>query len=91
MKDYIKDGLMFFVSFTTYVSFVPQIVKLYKTKCSEDISVFSWVLWVSSSFAYLIFSLLEGGFGLVFASGSEFVLTTWVLVLSWTYRKKGDL
>lgn len=87
MVSIIKDGLMLFVSITTYVSFVPQIVKLYNTKRSEGISIHSWILWVSSSFAYLIYSLLEGGFGLIFASVSEFILTAWVLILTYKYRK----
>ena len=58
----VKDFLLFFVTILTYVSFVPQIVKILKTKKAEDISVLSWTLWVSSSFAYLLFSILEGRF-----------------------------
>ena len=82
----IKNMLMLFVSVTTSISFIPQILQLYRTKHSEDISISSWVLWVSSSTAFLIFSLLEGGFGLIFSSSLEFILTALVLILTINYK-----
>ena len=82
----IKNILMLFVSATTSISFIPQILQLYRTKHSEDISISSWVLWVSSSTSFLIFSFLEGGFGLIFSSLVEFILTALVLILTIKYR-----
>lgn len=88
MVEVTKNILMLIVSVATYISFLPQIIKLIRTKKSEDISIPSWILWGLSSLSYLIFSLLEGGFGLIFSSVSEFVLTFVVLFLSLKYKKK---
>lgn len=88
MIEVVKNILMLIVTIATYISFVPQIVKLIKTKKSEDIAISSWVIWVISSLAYLMFSLLEGGLGLIFSSVSEFVLTFVVLFLSIKYKRK---
>lgn len=87
MVEQIKDLLLLVVTIGTYASYVPQIVKLYKTKSSDDLSVLSWILWVSSSKAYFIYAVLTGGFWLVFASLSELILMIIVLVLTIKYRK----
>lgn len=85
--DFMKDSLLLFVTIITCISFIPQLVKIVKTKHAEDLSVLSWVMWVSSSLAYLLFAILEGGFGLLVSSFVEFVLTLAILVLSLVYRK----
>lgn len=87
MINLVKDICMLFVSIATYVSFIPQIIKLIRTKKSDDLSFSSWLIWWLSSLAYLIFSLLEGGFGLIFSSLSEMILTAIVFGLSIKYRK----
>lgn len=87
MIDAVKTGLILFTTIVSYVSFIPQIVQLYRTKQSEDISIPSWLLWTASAVAYLIFTLLNGDKALIFSALSEVVLTTTVLYLSWRYRR----
>ena len=50
--------LLGIVSFCTFISYFPQIVKLIKTKKSEDLSVQSWILWVTSSLAYTLYHII---------------------------------
>lgn len=45
--DSLKNALMVFVTTVTWVSYFPQIVKLYKTKSSSDLSILTLSLWVS--------------------------------------------
>ncbi|MBR3890025.1 PQ-loop repeat-containing protein, partial [bacterium] len=47
--------LLGIVSFCTFISYFPQTIKLLKTKKSEDISIQSWILWVTSSFSYTLY------------------------------------
>lgn len=51
---------MYTVTICTYISYVPQLVKLFRTKKSEDLSVASWILWTISSLANLIYSIVLG-------------------------------
>lgn len=44
MRGYILIITMWIVTICTYVSYIPQIVKLIRTRSSEDISVASWVM-----------------------------------------------
>lgn len=48
MKEDIMVLLMGTITICSYVGYVPQIVKLIKTKTSEGISVFSWAIWLIS-------------------------------------------
>ena len=44
MRDIVLYITMWIVTITMYVSYVPQIYKIIKTKKSEDLSVNSWIL-----------------------------------------------
>lgn len=88
MKDLILLITMWIVTICTYISYVPQIVKILKTKSSEDISVWSWVLWTLSSFCNFIYSVVLGRSELVIAGVSELFLTAVVLLLSLLYKHK---
>lgn len=78
---------MWIVTVCTYVSYLPQLYKLIKTKKAEDLSITSWILWMISSLANLIYSVLLGRFELIVASVSEFILISAVLFLTVYYTK----
>lgn len=69
------------------ISYIPQVVRLIKYKKSEDLSIASWVLWIVSSCADSLYSILLGRVELIIASLSNFVLIGLVLVLTIYYRK----
>ena len=81
------EFLMYYVTFITYVSYLPQIFKLLKTKSSHDISLISYIMWLSSGFCSITYSILLKDWLLVLANGSNFALTLTTFLLSWYYRK----
>ena len=50
--------LLGIVSICTFISYLPQTLKLIKTKKSEDLSIQSWILWVVSSVSYTLYALI---------------------------------
>lgn len=50
----LGNVLLGIVSICTFISYFPQTIKLLKTKKSSDLSIQSWILWVTSSFAYTV-------------------------------------
>lgn len=90
MKETLLIVTMWIVTICTYISYVPQIYKLVKTKESEDLSIASWILWTVSSFANLVYSVLLGRFELIIASISEFILILMTLVLTVYYVYKNN-
>lgn len=90
MKDMMLVILMGTVTVCSYISYIPQITKLIKTKKAEDLSICSWVLWTASALADLLYSLILGRVELMIASISEFLLISVTLVLTVYYDYKNN-
>ena len=81
--------LLLIVSICTLISYLPQTIKLLKTKKSEDISISSWILWVTSSLAYTLYAIMvSNDFMLIFETLLELVFCLIILILSIIYRVK---
>ena len=80
--------LLAIVSLCTFISYLPQTLKLIKTKKSEDISIQSWILWVISSLSYTIYAIMISNDGmLIFETSLELFFCLIILILSIKYRK----
>ena len=85
----IGDVLLGIVSLCTLVSYLPQAIKLIKTQESNDLSTTSWIIWVVSSFSYLLYAFLcSNEFMLKFETVLEFSFCLLILILTIYYRKK---
>lgn len=88
MRETILLVTMWIVTICTYISYVPQIVKIIKTKSSEDLSIASWVLWFISSTCDTVYSIVLSRPELIIASLSEFILIMITLILSFVYKNR---
>lgn len=84
----LGDILLGIVSLCTLISYLPQAIKLILLKKSDEISLYSWILWVVSSFSYTLYSYLcSDEFMLRFETSLEFLSCLLILVLTLIYRK----
>lgn len=80
--------LLGIVTLCTLISYFPQTVKLIRTKKSNDLSIKSWVLWVTSSLSYTLYAVLcSRDFMLILETSLEFSFCLIILVLAVIYRK----
>lgn len=86
MREIILITSMWIVSVCTFISYVPQLFKLIKTKKSEDLSVTSWVLWTLSAVCNMIYSIALLRTELILASLIELTFTMLTLILSIVYK-----
>lgn len=85
----LANILLGIVSLCTMVSFLPQAIKLIKTKESDDISITSWILWVVSSLSYVLYAYLcTDEFMLRLENTLEFSFCILILTLTLIYRNK---
>ena len=85
----IGNVLLGIVSLCTIISYVPQIIKLIKTKKSDDISSSSWMLWVISSLAFTLYTLIiNKDLMLIFKALLELMFCSVILLLSLIYKSK---
>ena len=85
----LENILLGIVSICTFISYFPQIVKCLKTKEAEDLSIWSWILWVVSSLAYTSYAIIcTDSFMLVFETTMELTFCAIILICAIIYRKK---
>lgn len=81
--------LLAIVSICTFISYFPQIVKCLKTKKGEDLSIWSWALWVTSSLAYTLYAALcQNTIMLIFETSLELLFCVIILICAIVFRKK---
>lgn len=72
--NYISACMLFICTVLGFVSFLPQIIKTFKTKKAEDISVLSWIIWIvgyvitavyafvfTEDWVFFVLEIVEGG------------------------------
>lgn len=83
----VGNVLLGIVSICTMISYLPQAIKLIKTKRSSDLSIDSWILWVVSSFSYTLYAVLcSKDFMLIFETSLELFFCLLILLLAVKYR-----
>ncbi len=70
----------------TTVAFLPQIIKIFKTKHVKDISLGMYVIMTSGIFLWMVYGILLGRIPIIFANGISFVLCFMVIVAKIRYE-----
>ncbi len=87
--EILGNVLLAIVSVCTFVSYFPQIIKCLKTKEAEDLSIWSWVLWVVSSLAYTLYAFLcQDTIMLIFETSLELFFCVVILICAIVFRNK---
>lgn len=74
-------------SICTIISYLPQTIKLIKTKQSNDLNINSWVLWATSSLAYTLYAILcSKDFMLILETRLELTFCLIILLLALKYK-----
>ena len=83
--------LMSVVTTCTIISYLPQLIKLLKTKNSRDLSISSWLLWVVSFFFYSLYAILVAkDILLIMQALLELGFCCAILFLIIIYKKEGE-
>lgn len=78
--------LGFIAAGCTTIAFFPQVLKVWKTHCTTDISLITFVILSSGVFLWLIYGLLIRDLPIVFANSVSFVFITTILIFKARYR-----
>lgn len=87
MREFWLVSTMWVVTVCTFISYFPQLLKMFRTKKVEDLSYGSWILWSVGAIANLVYSILLGRLELIVSSACEafLILATLVMMLYYTY------
>ena len=71
----------------TTVAYIPQVIKIWKTKSAEDLSTGMFVILSAGIFLWLVYGFLIGSLPVILANGVTLVFSGFVLVLKIRYRQ----
>ncbi len=69
----------------TTSAFLPQVVKIFRTRKTEDISLFMYIIMTTGILLWIIYGSLNGDIPLVLANGITFIFASSILVLKLRY------
>ena len=89
MKTIVALVILSVYTILEFIGYMPQIIKLLKTKSANDLSLTSWFMWITSASCYLIYVLLESPEkGVIFAGVLNLTLILIVFLLTLRYQKR---
>jgi MtN3 and saliva related transmembrane protein len=75
-------------AFGTTFSFLPQAIKIIKTKNTEGISLSMYLMFTAGVFLWLIYGYMKGDMPVMIANGITLILATIILFLKMKYKPK---
>ena len=88
MKETIAIGLLSIYTVLEFVAYIPQMVKILKTKHADDLSLTSWFVWITTDLSYLGYVLLETPqFGVIFIASLDLCFIITIFLLTMYYQK----
>ena len=88
MKITIALVLLSVYTILEFVAYMPQIIKLLKTRHADDLSLTSWFVWITADLSYLAYVLLESPeVGVIFIATLDLVFLVSVFCLTAYYQK----
>lgn len=70
-------------------SYIPQLVKLLKTKESAGISILAWVISVLGLIAYFLYAIFSNDIKLAISMGISLLMGSLILILAIKYDRRG--
>ena len=80
MDDFLTKHLGYIAGFFTTIAFLPQVIKVWKTKSTKDISIWMFLIFNLGVFLWLIYGILIKNYALIFANTITLILSLSILV-----------
>ena len=76
----------FFAAFCTTIAFLPQAIKVYKSKSTKDISLWMFLIFTTGVFSWLIYGILISDLPIIFANSITLLLSIFILIYKIKYK-----
>ncbi len=81
----LNDSIGIIDGSLTTIAFLPQVIRVLKTKSTEDISLMMYVVFTSGVVFWLTYGILLGAWPVIIANVVTFILALIVLVMKLRY------
>lgn len=87
MDIQVESFIGYFATFLTVVAFLPQVVKVWKTKGVKDISLGMYLLLVSGALSWIVYGFLVSDVPIIITNVAIFVLELTVVIFKVYYDR----
>ena len=88
MEDQYVGVIGLIAGICTTVSFIPQIVKILKTRHAGDISLYMYLVLTTGILLWLIYGILLGKTPIIVANGTSFFLCLFIIMKRVEYGRR---
>ena len=78
--------LGYFAGTLTTISFVPQVIKIWKTKSTKDISLITFIAFCLGVFLWMVYGIILRSLPVIIANSIGLVLGLIILILKIKYK-----
>ncbi len=71
----------------TTVAFIPQVIKIWRSKKADDISISMFLIFTAGVTLWIVFGIQIGSLPVTLANAVTLMLTLVILILKYRYRK----
>tara|TARA_B000000475_G_C15654924_1_gene307328 strand:+ start:12 stop:272 length:261 start_codon:yes stop_codon:yes gene_type:complete len=86
MIDFIIKYIGFFAAFCTTFAFLPQAIKVYKSKSTKDISLYMFLIFTIGVLSWLVYGLTISDWPVILANAVTLVLSLFILIYKLKYK-----
>ena len=86
MIEFIMSYIGFFAAFCTTVAFLPQAIKVYKTRSTKDISLYMFLIFTVGVLSWLIYGLIINDLPVILANAVTLILSFFILIYKIKYK-----
>ena len=86
MLEFIIKYIGFFAAFCTTIAFLPQAIKVFKTKSTKDISLYMFIIFTIGVLSWLIYGLTINDMPIILANAVTLILSFFILIYKIKYK-----
>jgi len=86
MVNFIINYIGFFAAFCTTIAFLPQAIKVYKTKSTKDISLYMFLIFTLGVLSWLIYGIAISDLPIILANAVTLVLSFFILIYKLKFK-----
>ena len=86
IKELIINYVGFFAAFCTTIAFVPQAIKVYKSKSTKDISLYMFLIFTVGVLSWLIYGIIIYNLPVILANAATLALSLFILIYKLRYK-----
>jgi len=84
--EFMVKYIGFFAAFCTTIAFVPQAIKVYKSKSTKDISLYMFLIFTIGVLSWLIYGIIIFNLPVILANAVTLVLSFFILICKLRYK-----